>query len=48
MLSLVDTDYLVNKTNEIKNCRHKLTQVRHTLCDEYAEKVGNNMSCITQ
>ena len=48
MLSLIDASYLLSKTKEIQNCRIKLSDVRRLVSNEYAEKVGSNVSCITQ
>lgn len=46
--SIVNSEYLMKKTSEIKQLRSKLKQIRAIISDQYAEKIGSNISCITQ
>ena len=45
---LINNEYLLIKTNEIKKLKEKLGEVRKIVSDEYAERLGSNVSCITQ
>ena len=46
--SLINQDYLIKKTDEIKKLRKRLTEIRKFISDDYAEKIGSNISCIQQ
>lgn len=46
--SLTNTDYLIRKTNELKELKKKITEIRKMVSDEYADKIGSNISCIMQ
>ena len=45
---LINNEFLLTKTNEIKKLKEKLGDVRKIVSDEYAERLGSNVSCITQ
>lgn len=45
---LMNTEFIGKRTNEIKHFREKLSGVRKMVSDEYADKLGANMSCATQ
>lgn len=46
--SLVNRDYIIKKTDELKKLRKRLMEIRKFISDDYAEKIGNNISCIQQ
>ena len=48
VLGLMDSENLLRKTNEIRECHKLLTETRKMVSDKYAESIGNNASCITQ
>jgi hypothetical protein len=46
--SLVNKDYIIKKTDELKKLRKRLMEIRKFISDDYAEKIGSNISCIQQ
>lgn len=46
--ALINEEFIVKKTNEIKEFRKKLDEVRKKVSDEYAENIAANMTCNTQ
>lgn len=45
---LINNEFISTRTNEIKSFRERIATVRKLVSDEYAEKLGANMSCATQ
>lgn len=45
---LINNEFISTRTNEIKSFRERIASVRKMVSDEYAEKLGANMSCATQ
>jgi hypothetical protein len=45
---LINSEFISKKTNEIKKYREKLANVRKLVSDEYADRLGSNISCATQ
>jgi hypothetical protein len=39
---------MLSKTNELKELRKKLDDLKKIITDQYAEKIGENISCIMQ
>jgi chromosome segregation ATPase len=46
--NLINRDYLIKKSDELKSLRKQLNEIRKFISDEYAERLGNDMSCIQQ
>jgi len=47
-LSIINTEYLMKKTNQLKQVKVKLEHIRKMVSDQYAERIGENISCVTQ
>ncbi len=45
---LINDEFISKKTNEIKSFKKKIGEIRKLVSDEYAEKIGSNISCATQ
>ncbi len=48
IISLMNTDFVLRKTNELKSLRKKMDEIKKIITDQYAEKIGSNMSCHVQ
>lgn len=46
--NLINRDYLIRKSDDLKSLRRRLNEIRKFISDEYAERLGNDMSCIQQ
>jgi hypothetical protein len=38
----------MKKTHQLKQVKVKLEHIRKMVSDQYAEKIGENISCVTQ
>lgn len=45
---LINNEYVLKRTKEIKRFREKLAGIRKVVSDQYADKLAMNMSCATQ
>ena len=45
---LINNEFIGTRTKEIKTFREKLAKIRKMVSDEYADKIGSNVSCATQ
>lgn len=48
ILQMIDSSHLMKKTNELREVRKKLKELKSSVADRVAEKIGSNVSCITQ
>lgn len=46
--ALINEEFIIKKTNEIKSFRKKLDEVRKKVSNEYAENIAANITCNTQ
>jgi hypothetical protein len=47
-VNFINAEYVLKRTNDVKELRTKLKHIRHLIADQYAERIGDNISCITQ
>lgn len=45
---LINNEFISTRTNDIKGLRERITKVRTMVSNEYADRLGGNMSCATQ
>lgn len=48
ILNTVNSEYLEKNIQIVKETRKKLDNVKQIITSEYAEKIGNNISCMMQ
>lgn len=48
LLNMVNSEQLYKKTSELRELRKKLKELKNLISDRVAEKIGSNVSCITQ
>lgn len=48
LLSMVNSEQLHKRTSELRELRKKLKELKNMISDRVAEKIGSNVSCITQ